>query len=435
MEETQCRQVGVRPHRQGEVCSFVCSLLVGCLLAGSECDYPQVAAELRTLKTVLVLYLFNEHGFLKLFDQLKPAFRSRFRSPANFDMQYIEAQGDRYPSFEKSLSEAVKHEFDGVKADLQIPAARILSGENGETLPAVHGSAAYIVWPQLRRWDIGRSALDPGTIVMDRMTTTWGPYQKHILLGVAVIIFQTLLIAALLLQRARRKSATKDIVKLGEVLIHAQDEERAKIARELHDDFSQRLAIQCFELAQLEKNLPASEVEERSRALGMLRESREMAADMRSLSHQLHSSRLELVGLVPALRGVCEDIARHYKFNVDFTEPEFLPDISKELELCLFRITQEALANVVKHSQATSAHVELGANANGLRLRISDTGNGYDTDLKSATGGIGLIAMRERLRLVGGRLSVRSKRMLGTEILAEIPLPTSKKWAGGADAA
>jgi signal transduction histidine kinase len=157
----------------------------------------------------------------------------------------------------------------------------------------------------------------------------------------------------------------------------------------------------------------------------MLKETKEMSADMRSLSHQLHSSRLELVGLVPALSGVCQETTKNYGIEVRFTESEFIPDLTKDVSLCLFRVAQEALTNVVKHSQATSAHVELRGDAKAVGLQISDTGHGFDTNLKNE--GIGLLGMRERLRLVGGRLSVTSEPMRGTVLFAEIPLSASGK--------
>jgi len=152
---------------------------------------------------------------------------------------------------------------------------------------------------------------------------------------------------------------------------------------------------------------------------------REISADMRSLSHQLHSSRLELVGLVSALSGLCQETARSSKIIVRFTGPEFPPSLTKDVELCLFRVAQEALANVVKHSQASSAQVELVCDASGVSLRVSDAGKGFEPHLKVADAGIGLISMRERLRLLGGSLSVRSEPARGTEILAQIPLSAS----------
>jgi signal transduction histidine kinase len=306
-------------------------------------------------------------------------------------------------------------------------AARVLSGEKPESIPVGQNSVTHphVDWRQIRRWKIPEAALPPGTIVLYRQPTVWEEYQKYIPVGLALIISLAFLVLGLLWQNARWASATKALASLGGRLIHAQEEERAHIARELHDDFSQRLAIQCIELTQMGENLPESEVEERARALKLLRETKEMSADMRSLSHELHSSRLELVGLVPALSGLCDEVAKKYRIDVQFAEPGFPLNLTKEVELNLFRVAQEALGNVVKHSQSTSARVELGATANGVSLRISDAGNGFDPDVRKGGEGIGLISMRERLRLVGGRLSVRSKLMRGTEILAEVPLSTS----------
>ena len=150
-----------------------------------------------------------------------------------------------------------------------------------------------------------------------------------------------------------------------------------------------------------------------------------MSADMRSLSHQLHSSRLDLVGLVPALSGLCDEITKKYKIDVHFVEHSFPRNLRKDVELCLFRVAQEGLNNVVKHSAANSAQVELSASGSNLRLRVSDTGKGFNPAVKNLGSGIGLVGMRERLRLVDGKLSIVSGPMRGTEILAEIPLSTA----------
>jgi PAS domain S-box-containing protein len=218
-----------------------------------------------------------------------------------------------------------------------------------------------------------------------------------------------------------RKLSEESLRSLSGRLIRAQEQERSRIARELHDDFNQRLALLGIGLGQLWKKLPASEVEERTRILEMLKGTKEMSADMHSLSHQLHSSKLELVGLVPALKGLCKEIGQKYKIEVRFSVSGSPLNISKDVELCLFRVTQEALANVIKHSRATSALVELGSNEYGVNLRIIDAGRGFDPDMDKPDSGIGLVSMRERLRLVGGRLSVKSEVLRGTELQAEVP--------------
>jgi PAS domain S-box-containing protein len=218
-----------------------------------------------------------------------------------------------------------------------------------------------------------------------------------------------------------RKLAAESLEELSGRLITAQDEERTRIARELHDDFSQRLALQGIGLAQLWKKMPESEVAERARVQELLKGIQEISSDMHSLSHQLHSSKLEHVGLVPALMGLCEELSSRFKVQIKFTEHGLSSGIPKDVGLCLFRIAQEALGNVVKHSGAKEAKVELCGTRNEIRLRIVDAGFGFDPELRNENAGLGLVSMRERLRLIGGRLSVQSAPMRGTEILAEVP--------------
>ncbi|MFZ3329701.1 MAG: PAS domain S-box protein [Candidatus Acidiferrales bacterium] len=219
-----------------------------------------------------------------------------------------------------------------------------------------------------------------------------------------------------------RKLAAESLEELSGRLITAQDEERTRIARELHDDFSQRLALQGIGLAQLWKKMPESDVAERAKVQELLKGIQEISSDMHSLSHQLHSSKLEHVGLAPALMGLCEELSSRFKVQIKFTDNGLSSGIPKDVGLCLFRIAQEALGNVVKHSGAKEAHAELCGTRNEIRLRIVDTGFGFDPDLRNGNAGLGLVSMRERLRLVGGRLSVQSAPMQGTEILAEVPL-------------
>src|SRR5277367_3941359 len=218
-----------------------------------------------------------------------------------------------------------------------------------------------------------------------------------------------------------RKSSEESLHSLSGRLINAQEQERARIARELHDDFSQRLALLGISLGQLWEELPESQTEHRTGVLEILKGTKEMSSVLHFLSHQLHSSKLELVGLVSALSGLCKEMGEKYKLEIHFTKSGTLPKITKDVELCLFRVTQEALGNVVKHSQSERAQVDLGANPMGVSLRITDAGKGFEPDLSNPEAGIGLVGMRERLRLVGGRLSVKSEPQHGTEILAEVP--------------
>ena len=219
-----------------------------------------------------------------------------------------------------------------------------------------------------------------------------------------------------------RKNSEESLHALSGRLIGAQEEERSRIARELHDDFSQRMALLGIGLGQLWKNLPDSSVEDRTHVMEMLRGVKEISTDIHSLSHQLHSSKLEHVGLVPAVKGLCKEISDRYRIRVYFSESECPRKIPKEVALCLFRVTQEALGNVLKHSGSSYAEVELSGEGNGVTLRIADAGKGFDPDGTQENAGIGLVGMRERLRLVKGRLLVKSSIDQGTEITAEVPL-------------
>jgi PAS domain S-box-containing protein len=223
-----------------------------------------------------------------------------------------------------------------------------------------------------------------------------------------------------------RKRTEDSLEELSGRLITAQEEERVRIARELHDDFSQRLALLGIGLGRLWKRRPESEEEERILVQKLWSQTKEITSDVHRLSHELHSSKLEYVGLAQTLKGLCEEISDKYRIQVEFTQRGVLSDIPKDIALCLFRICQESLSNVVKHSQAKQAQAELFSENNEVCLRITDSGLGFDLALRDANVGIGLIGMRERLRLVGGRLSVQSTPMRGTEILAEVPLHESQ---------
>jgi PAS domain S-box-containing protein len=222
-----------------------------------------------------------------------------------------------------------------------------------------------------------------------------------------------------------RKLNAESLEELSGRLIAAQEQERGRIARELHDDFSQRLALLGIGLSRLCKNRPESEEEERTVVRELWNRTQEISSDVHRLSHQLHSSKLEHVGLGPALMGLCEEISEKYGIQVEFTDRGVASEIPKDVALCLFRVTQEALNNVVKHSRAQQAQVELCKAQDEIRLQIVDAGAGFDVARSHTDVGIGLIGMRERLRLVGGRLSVQSAPLRGTAILAEVPVPVS----------
>ena len=222
-----------------------------------------------------------------------------------------------------------------------------------------------------------------------------------------------------------RKVTAESLEILSGRLINAQEEERGRIARELHDDFSQRLALLGIGLSRLWKKRPESEEEERILVRELWNRTQEISSDVHRLSHQLHSSKLQHVGLGPALMGLCGEISEKYGIQVEFTDRGAPAEIPKDVALCFFRVAQEALSNVVKHSRAARAQVDLASANNEIRLLVVDAGSGFDADLGSTDVGIGLVGMRERLRLVGGKLSVQSAPQQGTKIIAEVALTVS----------
>jgi PAS domain S-box-containing protein len=205
-------------------------------------------------------------------------------------------------------------------------------------------------------------------------------------------------------------------------LIHAQEAERMRLARELHDDLSQNLALLSIELEMVGQRPPVDpeQVNRQMQALSV--QVKRLSSDVHRLSHELHPSKLEQLGLVAAMHGFCRELAAAYDTAIEFEHHDVPRSLPKELALCLYRITQEALQNVVKHSGATTACVTLTGADNELRLAVTDDGQGFDPQAAQNNGSLGLISMHERVRLVRGRLSVESRPGEGTRVEVRIPI-------------
>ena len=217
----------------------------------------------------------------------------------------------------------------------------------------------------------------------------------------------------------RAEDALRD---LGGRLINAQEEERSRVARELHDDLSQRIAVLSIGLEQIGQQLPEGPDNLHARIHGLWTETQEISTELHRLSYQLHPSKLDHLGLVAAVRSFCEELAAHHEVSIKFRQQGFPASLSKDITLCLFRIVQESLHNAVRHSGAREAQVVLEKTDQAVHLLVSDTGCGFDTDSSKMTSGLGFISMRERLRLVGGQLSIRSRPFQGTQIEVTVPL-------------
>ena len=205
-------------------------------------------------------------------------------------------------------------------------------------------------------------------------------------------------------------------------LIRAQEEEKTRIARELHDDISQRITLLGMHLGILKQSLPPSTTDLEQEIGEMDRQIRDLAADIHALSHRLHSPRLEFIGLKAAVAGFCEELSNQHDVRIDVHFENIPVALPPEISLCLYRVLQEALQNVLKHGVPRSADVSLSGQINTINLTVKDSGPGFDPHAAVRGPGLGLTSMKERLKVVGGQLFIHSQRGHGTTIQAVAPL-------------
>jgi signal transduction histidine kinase len=219
-----------------------------------------------------------------------------------------------------------------------------------------------------------------------------------------------------------RKQAEEERLELSGRLIDMQEKERSRLARELHDDFNQRLAVLAIDLERAAQTISDSPAGISQRLHELWNRAREIGTDLHSLSHRLHSSTLESLGLVFAVSSLCGEFAEQQDIQVDFTNENIPRYLSPDLALCLFRVAQEGLRNVKRHSGASRAEVRLDGTEQAILLSIADKGRGFDSRTSPARGGLGIRSMQERLRLLGGRFEIRSQPGEGTVIYVSVPL-------------
>ena len=217
-----------------------------------------------------------------------------------------------------------------------------------------------------------------------------------------------------------RKQAEEALRNLSGRLITAQERERAWIAKELHDGISQHLALLSIELDALQQNPPKRTDVGRLKKLHL--RANEMLDDVRRLSHGLHPSILDHLGLASALNSYCRDIEKVGDLSILFTAHNVPRELPRDVALCLYRVAQEALQNVLKHSGANRVTVELFIHASELRMRIADNGKGFDLNGEPAADSLGLVGMRERIGLVQGKMKLDTKPGKGTVVEVCVPM-------------
>jgi signal transduction histidine kinase len=297
-------------------------------------------------------------------------------------------------------------------------AIRILNGERPQDVPIVRGANAYMFdWRALRRWGFRESDLPLGSAVLFRPPSFW--LRTKWIWETAALIVLCLSILALFL---RLKGAKDRQIGLSGMLITAQEKERSRLAAEIHDDFSQRLALLALGLENAEEAIGTSPDAALRQIHNLLNSASEIGADLHTLSHRLHSSTLEALGLVPGVSALCKEFSVQQGVKVDFLSDNIPRSIHPDVALCVFRIVQEGLRNLKKHSGAATAQVRLRRTTGKLFVSVRDEGIGFDVRELKKKEGLGIRSMEERVSLLGGRFEIHSEPGKGTRIEAWVAL-------------
>jgi signal transduction histidine kinase len=308
-------------------------------------------------------------------------------------------------------------------------ALRVLAGESTATIPIATGKFMKPIfdWRQLQRWNVDEARLPPGSEVRFRTPSMWDQYKWYIVSAFALCTLQAIFILVLLVNRQRlhrahveRHRAEAAAHELSGRLINAQEEERSRLARELHDDVTQRLALLAIDAGVEERSFSSSAG---GAAMKRIRERLvRLSEDVHALSYRLHPSILEDLGLAEALKSECERYSRTCTIRLDLAPREFPEQLPREVALGLFRIAQESLRNIARHAKATRVEVRLRRLDGGLQLAVSDDGAGFELAHDPTRTSLGHASMRQRVFLLGGRVDIDSSPGFGTCIRAWVPL-------------
>jgi signal transduction histidine kinase len=392
----------------------------------TEPTLPEMLATLRTLPAdslVIGNRYTPPHG-RTIFPELIPAVS--VASPVPFYATLDSQVGD-------GVVGGMMRSADSTARRLGEMAVQVLNGAVPESIPIEPTPLHPIFdWRQLQRWGIDESQLPEGSEIRFRVPTSWELYGPYISATAVVVSAQLLLIAGLLRQRARLRRAD-NIIRSREAslrtsynrirhmagrLINAQEAARADIARDLHDDVSQKLAYVSVSVNGLRNatgNIQDPQTQEAFEELE--RETRNTFEGIRRLSHDLHPATLRLLGLAPALRSHCNEVAKRQGVEVTFSSGGSVGTVHPEVAVCFFRIAQESLRNGISHGGAKHLEVTLERTGDRLELTVTDDGQGFDVSaIQGSGGGIGLVTMEERANFVGGSVSISSRVGHGTTV-------------------
>ncbi len=225
---------------------------------------------------------------------------------------------------------------------------------------------------------------------------------------------------ATVLERMRTEEARTD---LSRRLMTAQEAERTRIARELHDGIGQSLALLSIQMQRAGQ--PTASGRKNPGIAELCAKLKEIGNQLSRLSHQLHSSELEFLGLAVAVKSLCREFSEQYRIKIDCVCKDIPSELDNDVALGFLRVVQEALHNIAKHSRASEVQLELVRSEDELVLAVADNGVGFDMNTVRDTAGLGMISMRERMHLIGGQFNITSKPGGGTRIQAKVRLPSA----------
>jgi signal transduction histidine kinase len=310
--------------------------------------------------------------------------------------------------------------------------AELLDGKKAQELPVATLPSEYLFdWREMQHWHIPEASLPFGSVIVFREASLW-ERTKWIWIT-SLLIIAVLSSITIYLQRSRKQLtlAKEKQMQLSGLLINAEEKERSRVASELHDDFSQRLAILALGLENVQEATPASFSVVHKQLHELSKSTSELGSDLHTLSHRLHSSTLESLGLVPAVDSLCGEFTCKQGIRVNFSSDEIPRSINPDVALCIFRIVQEALRNLKKYSGAEEAEVDLRMTGDRLEINVRDEGRGFSLSDLGRNGGLGIRSMEQRARLLGGKFEIHTELGKGTTLEAWVPLEPRARHATG----
>jgi len=243
--------------------------------------------------------------------------------------------------------------------------------------------------------------------------------------------FVTSIMIASLVSRVRTQGE-EALSSVSHRVVEAEEQERRRIAKDLHEGIGQRVTLLVIEIERLQTDfLNGADVQ--SRIDSVLKQNLEVLTDVKTLAHELYSPRLEYLGIAAVMSSFCRDLGQQKKIEIDFKTNGLPGLVPADVSLCLFRVLQEALRNAVQHSGARQFDVQLNGSTDEIHLQVHDSGVGFDPETARRSRGLGLNHMQERLKLVKGSVSIESQPKRGTTIFARVPLSLgADSWSSSA---